>query len=70
LSYTFKFKVIDGNKQKIKGIKDRVLLYVAFIITPEVMNQGFLSVIQHSSAIPNKSTFRINIKKNKHNAKT
>jgi len=40
-----------------------MLLYAAFIITPEVPNQGFLSVIQHCTAMPTKSIFRINIKK-------
>jgi hypothetical protein len=56
LSYTFKFKVTDGNKLKIKGIEDRTFVYVAFIITPEILKQGFLNVIKHYSAIPIKST--------------
>jgi hypothetical protein len=63
LPYTFTFKVTDGNKLKINRTKDRMLLYVALIKTPEVLNQGFLSAIQQCTAVPIKSIIRINTKK-------
>jgi len=40
-----------------------MLPHVAPIITPVVLNQGFLSVIQHCTATPMKSIFRIDTKK-------
>jgi hypothetical protein len=63
LPYTFTYKVMDGNKLQTNWTMDRMLPYVAFVITPKVLNQGFLSVTQHCTAMAIKSIFRINTKK-------